>query len=143
MGHQRPNDHHHGSSAKRFSSKLDLTTKHADDMACITHPSGNTVSRRNIKARPCSQIRPPEDQRAPRAWAFDVWEVCCGRGAMPRVTGLQPLPGQRPMLQVMCQAGVKGGGTGDGAWPERQCGGGRGRPHCSTTAVRVWRTYRT
>ena len=42
-----------------------------------------------------------------------VWEACCGRGAMPRVKGLQPLPGQRPMLQVTCQAWVEGGGTDD------------------------------
>ena len=44
--------------------------------------------------------------------SFGVWEACCGRGAMPRVTGLQPLPDQRPMLQVTCQA-VEGGGTDD------------------------------
>ena len=43
MGHPRPNDHHHRSSAKRFSSKSDLTMKHVSDVACIMHPSGNIL----------------------------------------------------------------------------------------------------
>ena len=74
------------------------------------HPKGrmHSVSHRNIKAQPCSQIRPPEHQRALRAWAH---HLVCGKHAadVGPCTGLQPLPGQRLMLQVTCQAGVEGG----------------------------------
>ena len=70
--------------------------------------------------------------------SFGVWEACSGRGALPRVTGLQPLPSQRPMLQVTWKTGVEPAGRMMGRG-ERGNDSGQGGEEGITA---VWRTYR-
>ena len=91
MGHPRPNDHHHGSSAKRFSSKSNLTMKHVGDVACIMHPSENILEvvgivlvATTIKlalALISNYLSIGGPQRY--GMSFGIWQACSGCGAMP------------------------------------------------------------
>ena len=148
VGHPRPHDHHHGSSGKRFSSKSDLTTKHAGGMhntPVWEHPRGHMrASRRNIKARALAFRSDHLSIRGPRGCGHVVmssgmWQACCGRGAVPRVTGL-------PLGDAVARSASDAAGDVPNRCKRRRVGlkrvVWRGRPHCRTAAVRVWRTYR-
>ena len=145
MGHPRPNDHHRGSSAKRFSSKSDLTPKHVGDVACITHPSGNILRvvsvvlvAATIKLA-LALISNHLSIRGPRGHGHVVWRVGSVQRTRGHATGYGTAAVARSASDAAGDVENRGetGGTDDGTWGtrERQWPGRRGRHHCGVANI--------